>query len=121
MELAGTLPEPVEEMQTIIDRQTNVMARLVDDLLDTSRIAHGKIELRKARLDVRGNEQEVKERKQYELCRYVVTYEDGKTADVPVYAEIDVDDYRQKTPAALPGAQLAWTRPYEGTALSAVA
>ena len=50
--LTGSLPEPVEEMRTIIERQTNVMGRLVDDLLDTSRIAHGKIELRKARLDL---------------------------------------------------------------------
>jgi signal transduction histidine kinase/ActR/RegA family two-component response regulator len=53
LQLIGTLPEPVEEMRTIIDRQTNVMGRLVDDLLDTSRIAHGKIELRKARLNLR--------------------------------------------------------------------
>jgi signal transduction histidine kinase/ActR/RegA family two-component response regulator len=51
--LIGALPEPVEDMRTIIHRQTNVMGRLVDDLLDTSRIAHGKIELRKARLNLR--------------------------------------------------------------------
>jgi hypothetical protein len=45
----------------------------------------------------------------------VVTYADGQTADVPIYAEIDVDDYRQEHPRGLPGAQLAWTRPYPGT------
>ena len=36
----------------IIARQTRHMARLVDDLLDVSRLAHGKISLRKERLDV---------------------------------------------------------------------
>ena len=50
--LLGTLPESVDEMRAIIERQTNVMGRLVDDLLDTSRIAHGKIELRKTRLEL---------------------------------------------------------------------
>ncbi len=35
-----------------IDRQVEVMVRLVDDLLDASRISHGKIALRLARLDV---------------------------------------------------------------------
>ncbi len=41
--------------------------------------------------------------------------------DVPIYAEIDIDDYRQKTPRAIAGAQIAWTQPYEGTDLIAVA
>ena len=30
------------------------------------------------------------------------TYADGKSVDVPIYAEIDIDDYRQKTPRAIP-------------------
>jgi CheY-like chemotaxis protein/two-component sensor histidine kinase len=38
----------------VIDRQVNQMSRLVDDLLDVSRITQGKIQLRKARLDLRG-------------------------------------------------------------------
>ena len=37
----------------VIERQTRQMVRLVDDLLDVSRIARGKIELRKQPLDVR--------------------------------------------------------------------
>jgi PAS domain S-box-containing protein len=37
----------------VIERQTRHLARLVDDLLDATRISQGKIELRRARLDAR--------------------------------------------------------------------
>lgn len=74
-----------------------------------------------ARLDQHRNEREVRERKQYEMARIVVTYTDGQTLTLPLYAEIDLEDYRQKEPRALPGAQIAWRRPYEGTPYSAVA
>jgi len=37
----------------ILERQTDNLARLVDDLLDVSRLTRGKIELRKERLDLR--------------------------------------------------------------------
>lgn len=77
--------------------------------------------LQAARIDQRRNPQEVRDKKAYEMARYVVHYADGKDESIPILAEIDVDDYRQKTPAALPGARVAWTRPYEGTDLSAVA
>jgi len=77
--------------------------------------------LHTARLDARRNAQEVRENKKYEMARYVITYADGQTADVPIYAEIDIDHYRQQTPAALPGAQMAWVRPYGDTGFSAVA
>ncbi|MCP3099181.1 response regulator [Myxococcus sp. K15C18031901] len=40
-------------MRAIIHRQTNHLARLVDDLLDVSRITRGKVELRQGRLDLR--------------------------------------------------------------------
>ncbi|MCE9668726.1 response regulator [Myxococcus stipitatus] len=40
-------------MRAIIHRQTNHLARLVDDLLDVSRITRGKVELRPGRLDLR--------------------------------------------------------------------
>ena len=36
----------------VIDRQAQHMARLLDDLLDVSRITHGKITIRKERLDL---------------------------------------------------------------------
>ena len=53
MELLGPLPDTVDEMRAIVDRQSRTMARLVDDLHDASRVAHGKLELQKARLDLR--------------------------------------------------------------------
>jgi hypothetical protein len=78
--------------------------------------------LHTARIDQRRNEREVREKKQYEMARYVVTYADGQKVAVPVYAEIDIDEYRQQgTPRALPGAQIAWTRAYDGTPFVAVA
>jgi signal transduction histidine kinase len=40
-------------MRSIIQRQTHHLARLVDDLLDVSRITRGKVELRRERLDLR--------------------------------------------------------------------
>src|SRR5205807_7664098 len=36
----------------VIDRQVRQMARLVDDLLDVSRITQGRIELRQAKIDL---------------------------------------------------------------------
>jgi signal transduction histidine kinase len=41
----------LEHERTVIERQTRHLVRLVDDLLDVSRIARGKIELRRERLD----------------------------------------------------------------------
>lgn len=46
-------PEPVQEKaRDMIDRQVSHMTRLVDDLLDVSRISRGKILIRKERLDL---------------------------------------------------------------------
>ena len=42
----------LEQERTVIERQTRHLVRLVDDLLDVSRIARGKIDLRKERIDV---------------------------------------------------------------------
>jgi PAS domain S-box-containing protein len=42
----------VESASHLLDRQVNQMTRLVDDLLDMSRITQGKIELRKDRVDL---------------------------------------------------------------------
>ncbi|HEY7943750.1 MAG TPA: ATP-binding protein [Casimicrobiaceae bacterium] len=46
-------PTPeVTQMLDVIDRQMNHMTRLIDDLLDVSRISRGKVDLRKARLSL---------------------------------------------------------------------
>ena len=71
--------------------------------------------LHTARLQQRRSEKEKKEGEQLEIVRYVVHYADGQEAVLPIYAEVDIDDCRVKQPQPLPGAQLAWTRPYEGT------
>ena len=50
---AGTPPTPdAQWAHDVIDRQVQQMSRLVDDLLDVSRIARGKIELRKERVSI---------------------------------------------------------------------
>jgi two-component system CheB/CheR fusion protein len=46
-------PEAVDKARQIVERQSRHMARLLDDLLDVSRITRGGIELRKEDLDLR--------------------------------------------------------------------
>jgi signal transduction histidine kinase len=44
--------DALERERTVIERQTQHLVRLVDDLLDVSRIARGKIDLRREHIDV---------------------------------------------------------------------
>ena len=53
LELKPTDDTKEQRMRSIIHRQTHHLARLVDDLLDVSRITRGKVELRHDRLDLR--------------------------------------------------------------------
>jgi hypothetical protein len=76
--------------------------------------------LHTARLDRRMNERERAEKKRFELCRYVVHYADGQTADVPVFAEVDIENFSQRQPNTIPGAQLAWRGRIEGSDESSV-
>src|ERR1051326_8995083 len=46
-------PDAVDKARPIVERQSRHMARLLDDLLDVSRITRGGIELRKEDLDLR--------------------------------------------------------------------
>ena len=46
-------PRGIERELTVIDRQVAHLSRLVDDLLDVSRIAQGRIELKRESLDLR--------------------------------------------------------------------
>jgi PAS domain S-box-containing protein len=51
---AAGAPELIEQALGIGERQVGQLARLVDDLLDVSRISRGKITLRKARVSLHG-------------------------------------------------------------------
>ena len=77
--------------------------------------------LQTARIDRRMNNNDRKKGQKYELARYVVTYTDGQTVEIPIFSEIDIDDYKQREPKALPGAQIAWTRAWPGADQTAVA
>lgn len=44
--------QAAEEIRSMMDRQTQHMVRLIDDLLDVSRITRGKLELRKSRVQL---------------------------------------------------------------------
>jgi signal transduction histidine kinase len=50
LRLAGGGDEIVEEARSMMERQLSQMVRLVDDLLDVSRITRNKLELRKQRV-----------------------------------------------------------------------
>jgi PAS domain S-box-containing protein len=52
MRLGRGNPGMVEQARTMMERQLRQMVRLVDDLLDVSRVSRGKIELRKERIDL---------------------------------------------------------------------
>lgn len=52
LRLSGDLSPSLESVRDIMERQVDHMVRLVDDLLDVSRIAHGKIELRKETIEL---------------------------------------------------------------------
>lgn len=52
MQLAPDNAEAVERVRAMMDRQIAQMVRLVDDLLDVSRISRGKIELTKERVEI---------------------------------------------------------------------
>ena len=55
-QIVRALPAPAPELRwamDVIERQVHQMTRLVDDLLDVSRITRGRIELRRERVEVR--------------------------------------------------------------------
>ena len=52
LRLAGSTDETVLEARSMMERQLNQMVRLVDDLLDVSRITRDKLELKKQRVEL---------------------------------------------------------------------
>ncbi|MCA1595700.1 MAG: hypothetical protein LC772_04660, partial [Chloroflexi bacterium] len=53
--------------------------------------------LQAARIDQRRSPDDIKKGKQYEMADYVIHYADGTQIKVPIYSEIDVENYQQKT------------------------
>ena len=76
--------------------------------------------LHTARLDRRMNDRERADKKRFELCKYIIHYADGQSAEAPVICEIDIDHFAQKDPKAIAGAQIAWTAKFDGSDESAV-
>jgi beta-galactosidase len=70
--------------------------------------------LHAAKLTKRMSAQERAERKSFVLFNYVVNYVDGRKIEIPIRAELDIEHYVQHAPAAIQGAQLGWTAPYDG-------
>jgi signal transduction histidine kinase len=52
VKLEGDSPQAVGEVRELMERQLTQLVRLVDDLLDSARIGHGTIELRKERMSL---------------------------------------------------------------------
>lgn len=52
LKMRGSDPGTLEKVREVMDRQVRHMARIIDDLLDASRISRGKIELRVMRVDL---------------------------------------------------------------------
>ncbi len=52
LQLAGTEPVAAERSRALMERQLKQLVRLVDDLLDVSRITTGKLQLHKERVDL---------------------------------------------------------------------
>lgn len=52
LRLAGANNDSAERVYEMLERQVNHMVRLVDDLMEVSRITRGKIELRKERVEI---------------------------------------------------------------------
>jgi PAS domain S-box-containing protein len=52
LRLAGSSDPAVERVREMLERQVNHMIRLVDDLMEVSRITRGKIELRRERVEL---------------------------------------------------------------------
>ncbi|RMF87464.1 MAG: hypothetical protein D6741_20535, partial [Planctomycetota bacterium] len=77
--------------------------------------------LHTARMDRRRSPRDLADDKRYVMARYVVHYADGQTAVIDLEAEIDIDDYHPETPQPIPGAQLAWVKPYPDGERTAVA
>jgi PAS domain S-box-containing protein len=89
LRLAGTNGEAVEQTRTMMDRQLSQMVRLVDDLLDVSRITRNKLELRKEPVELSAvvNSAVETSRPLIEACNHELTV---TLPPSPIYLEADL-------------------------------
>jgi hypothetical protein len=64
--------------------------------------------LQTAKIDNPVQDWEKRDKKRFEMARYVIVYTDGKTETVPIFQDEDVSDYRNNTPKSLSGASVGW-------------
>ncbi len=88
MRLAGDDTEAAERIRTMMERQLNQMVRLVDDLLDVSRISRGKVALRREPVELATVIEQAVEtsRPSLELARHELTV---TLPPLPVYLYAD--------------------------------
>jgi PAS domain S-box-containing protein len=88
MRLAGDNPEAVEQGRALMERQLQHLVRLVDDLLDVSRISRGKLRLRKERITLASVVASA-----LETCQPLVKQQDDELTvtlpEEPVYVDAD--------------------------------
>lgn len=53
MRIRAASPETVNQAREVIERQTRQLTHLIDDLLDIARVTNGKVDIRKATVDLR--------------------------------------------------------------------
>ncbi len=82
-------PPMVQHARAIMDRQLSHLVRLVDDLLDVSRIVRGKVELRRELVDLRGVVQRAVETAQPSLDAHGHRLQ-ADLPDEPVWVHADV-------------------------------
>jgi signal transduction histidine kinase len=85
LRLQGNGADAVHSASELLERQVRQMARLVDDLLDVSRITRGKIELRRERIELAPIIQQAVEavRVPYKSMNHELTVELPEAAHLP--------------------------------------
>ena len=68
--------------------------------------------LQAARIDARRSQADIAKGVKHEMADYIVHYADGQNLKIPIYSEIDVENYLQKEVTSVPGAQIGWYAKY---------
>lgn len=78
----------------VLDRQSQQLGRLVDDLLDLARISRGEFELRKTRVDLRSPIEQAVQMCEEQIAKYRHTLHRA-ICDVPLFVEADAQRVAQ--------------------------